>query len=110
MFTLIGGLNNKYSTYNITRLTIFTQNFFASSHSGYLGSLVVRVLGSRLDGREFDSRPPCCRVKTVGKLFIPCLSPSSINWYRCESQSVNRLTTQCISIVSMLSQHKLFSG
>ena len=35
------------------------------------------VLDSQLDGCEFDSRPPRCRVTTSGKLFTPtCLCRS----------------------------------
>jgi len=37
----------------------------------WLGSLVVTALDSRLDGCEFDSRPPRCPVTTLGKLFTP---------------------------------------
>jgi len=33
------------------------------------GDLVVRAMDSRLNGCEFDSRPRCCRVTTIGKLF-----------------------------------------
>ena len=42
--------------------------------SGWLGSLVVRVLDSQLDGCEFNLQPQQCRVTTLGKLFTPmCL-------------------------------------
>ena len=30
-----------------------------------------RALDLSLDGRAFDSRPPHCRLTTLGKLFIP---------------------------------------
>ena len=47
---------------------------------GWLGGLAVRVSNSQLDDCEFDSRPPRCRVTTLGKLFTPtclCRSQSS---------------------------------
>ena len=47
---------------------------------GWLGSLVAKLLDSQLARCEFNSRPRCCRVTTLGKLFTPmCLSRSQ--WF-----------------------------
>jgi len=35
----------------------------------WLGSVVVRALDLQSTGRRFDSRPPNCRVATLGKSF-----------------------------------------
>jgi len=55
-------------------LSIWRELSALTPSSGWLGNLVVRALDLQLDGCEFDSRPPCCRVTTLGKLFTPiCL-------------------------------------
>jgi len=74
------------------------------------GDLVVRDMDSRLklNGCEFNSRPRCCRVTTIGKSFMcSCYQAvGPINWYRCKSRDVNRHTTRCTSPVSVISQYK----
>ena len=37
----------------------------------WLSTLVVKVLDLKLEGCEFNSRPWCCRVTILGKLFTP---------------------------------------
>ena len=37
----------------------------------WLCSVVVREFDLQATGRGFDSRPPHCRVATLGKSFIP---------------------------------------
>jgi len=38
------------------------------------------------------------------------LSPSSIHWCRCKIRGINRHTTRCTSLVSVVSQYKLVSS
>ena len=53
----------------------------------WLGSIVVRTLDLQSTGRGFDSRPPHCRVATLGKSFTRAqrrmaLWPSAVWRYR----------------------------
>ena len=65
---------NVHRTRNARAMTLRHFGHFNCSLS--LGSVVVRALDLRPTGRGFDSRPPHCRVATMGKSFTDmCSTP-----------------------------------
>jgi len=53
------------------------------------GGVMVKVLACDSRSLKFNSRPFCCQVTTLGKLFthVP-LSPSSIIWHQSHGSDV----------------------
>ena len=58
------------------------KSYYYAVFSVWLGSVVVRTLDLQSTGRGFDSRPPHCRVATLGKSFTRAFEVTTIWRYR----------------------------
>ena len=61
-----------------------------------LGGAVVRALDLQSTGRGFDSRPPHCRVATLGRSFthVPSTSEVTTVWRCRNSINSNSITVE----------------